>query len=95
MVVGICKIKLFIHGSNSLKEKRKSLRKIKDRTQNKFKIRVAEVGYLDNRKTSEVGFSVVSNDSKFAVSLIDKITYFIQELNAGEISDRETDIIHF
>ena len=37
MVVGVCRLDLRIHDVNSLKLKRQILRKIIDRTKNKFK----------------------------------------------------------
>lgn len=44
MVIGCCKIKIRAEWVNSLKDKRMELRRIVDRTKNKFNISIAEVG---------------------------------------------------
>jgi len=52
----------FVFPSRTLKEKRRYLNSIKDKTRSKFNISIAEVGLLDNVSESIVGIAFVSND---------------------------------
>lgn len=94
MIVGICKLDLRIFECRSLKEKRKVLRRIKDRTQNAFGINVAEVGANDLWQRSELGFAVVGNDHGVIEGLLDKVENFIEGLGGAQIIDRYTEIIN-
>ena len=44
MVVGVCRISLMIEESQSLKDKRSVLRRIKDRVQQKYNCAITKVG---------------------------------------------------
>ena len=61
MVVGLLTIELFIPGSQSLKEKRMVLRRIKDRVK-KFNIAVSEVEHHDLWQRAGIAVVIVSTD---------------------------------
>lgn len=92
MIVGIAKIKLYLPGCHSLKEKRKVLRKIKDRAQSKLSVRIAEVEDQDVWQSSELGFSVVGNDNRVIQSIIDKVFDFIEGFGEAQIVDQWSEI---
>jgi uncharacterized protein YlxP (DUF503 family) len=94
MIVGICKLDLRIFECRSLKEKRKVLRRIKDRTHNAFGISVAEVGAHDLWQRSELGFAIVGNDHGVIEGLLDKVENFIEGLGGAQIIDHYTEIIN-
>ena len=60
MVVGVCQISLSLPGVTSLKAKRSIVRKVLDRTSNKFNVAAAEVGQQDTHRQAVLGFAVVS-----------------------------------
>jgi hypothetical protein len=93
MVVGVGTVDIFIAHSRSLKEKRSVLRRILERTRNKFNVSIAETGRQDNWKRSEIGFSVVGNDKAFINSKLDKIVGFIEGLNAADITSSKIEIM--
>ena len=95
MIVGVCKIDVILGAHNSLKEKRKVLRKIKDSTFSKFKVPVSEVGHQDLWQRAELGFAVVGNDKQDLNSIIDKMADYIFDLSAGQIVDRKYEFIYF
>ena len=94
MVVGVCRIALRIAGNDSLKGKRRVVRRIIDRTRNKFNTAVAEVGDLDEHRRASIGFAVVSNDAGHANSMLDNVTSFVSGLTEAEIVDRTVELIH-
>jgi uncharacterized protein YlxP (DUF503 family) len=93
MVVGVAQFEIFMPFNHSLKEKRKILRKLKERVFSKFSIPVAEVDFQDKWQRASLGFSIVGNDGKKIESLISKIFNFIEELQLGEMSNEAREIL--
>ena len=95
MFVGICQIDLIIHNSNSLKEKRQILKAIIERVKNRFNVSAAEVGDNDVWQRSQIGLSVVGNDSSHINSMLDKILNFIESLHLAEAIDHRIEIVNY
>src|SRR3954447_8498868 len=95
MVVGVCKISLMVPASQSLKDKRMVLRRIKDRVANKLNCAIAEVGDQDNWQSAELGFAVVSNEYGFTQSMVQKILAFIEDLAVAKVIDDEQDFVTY
>lgn len=87
MVIGVCELKLRIWHVNTLKEKRSIIKGIIGRTQSKFNVSIAEVGYLDVHKRSQIGIAYVSNDSAQAHRVLQKIVTFIESNFEVELID--------
>jgi len=94
VVVGVCQVDLLIPGNASLKGKRKVLRKIIDRVKGRYNTAIAEIGDNDLWQRSQLGLSVVGNDSRHINSSLDKIINFIDGMNVAEIIHSEIEIIH-
>jgi uncharacterized protein YlxP (DUF503 family) len=58
MTVGIARITIFIPDSHSLKEKRMVLRRVKDRTRQKFNVAIAEVEENDVWQRGVLGLAL-------------------------------------
>lgn len=95
MVVGVCRISLMIEESQSLKDKRSVLRRIKDRVQQKYNCAIAEVGDPDAWQAAQLGFVVVSNERGFTQSMVQKILQFIDDLALGKVVDDEQDYVDY
>lgn len=95
MVVGVCHLDLLIRESNSLKGKRRILKRIIERVKNKFNVSIAEVGNHDLWQSSQLSFCMVGNDKRFINSSLDKVIRFIEELNSGEIIRSEIEMLNF
>jgi len=93
MVVGICRVHLLIPESQSLKEKRVVLRRIKDKAQQKFNLAIAEVGDGDVWQSAVLGFAVVANQKRFVESMVEKIVNFID--SEAKIADEERDFVQY
>ncbi len=95
MVVGVCRISLMIEESQSLKDKRSVLRRIKDRVQQKYNCAIAEVGDPDAWQTAQLGFVVVSNQRGFTQSMVQKILQFVDDLALAKVVDDEQDYVDY
>jgi hypothetical protein len=93
MVIGVCKLDLRIPENHSLKEKRHVLRKLMDRVRARFNVAIAEVGDNDLWQRAEMGFCTVGNDRRHINSSLDKVVYFIEQMNLVEMVRTEIEII--
>jgi uncharacterized protein YlxP (DUF503 family) len=93
MVIGVCKLDLRIPENHSLKEKRHVLRKLIDRVRARFNVAIAEVGDNDLWQRAEMGFCTVGNDRRHINSSLDKVVYFIEQMNLVEMVRTEIEII--
>lgn len=93
MVVAVCRISLHLHGVSSLKEKRQLLKKIIERTKNRFNVSAAEVGSNDMWQKGEVGLSVIGNDASFVNSVMDTIINYIEDMHLAEIIESDLEVI--
>lgn len=73
MVVAILTIEILVPNSGSLKDKRSIVKRIKDRSRNKFNISVAEVEYQDKWQRAKLAFATVSSDYKRAEETLQKL----------------------
>jgi len=83
MITGICKISIHIPGSNSLKDKRRVVRGIKDRIRHNFNVSVAEVDGEELWQRTVLGIACVSNKQSPIAEMFLEIIKIIK--NNGEI----------
>lgn len=93
MIVGTCELKLQIFESNSLKEKRQTVKSIIGRLKSRFNISIAEIGLNGSWKTAIIGFACVTNDSKHANEIIDKVIKFIDGDSRVEIIEYNIELL--
>lgn len=85
MLVGVCRLEIFVPESCSLKSKRFVLNSIKKRIRNKFNVSVAEVENNDKWQRISLGISMVSNERKFIDMNIEEILKLIESDGRMEI----------
>ena len=93
MVVGVCRLRLALHGVFSLKEKRGIIKRITPRVRNSFPVSIAEIAENDQLRSAAIGFSVVGNDGAYVNSVVDKVLDFIEDLCLAEIIDQHIELI--
>lgn len=95
MVVGIAKLEFFLPENGSLKEKRRILNAIKEKTFQKFRIPVSEVGFQDLWQRAEIGFCVPGSDRRLVSELLEKITDFVEGMDLGQVTQKTVEVIDF
>jgi uncharacterized protein YlxP (DUF503 family) len=94
MNVGICRIKLHISESQSLKDKRRIVKSVITRLKNQYNISVAEVDDQDLWQLVTLGISCVSNQNQHVEETLSRVMSFIENNYPElEIVDRQTEII--
>ena len=93
MTVGIARLTLYIPDSHSLKEKRMVVRRIKDRTRNKFNVSIAEVDENDLWQRALIAVALVGNERRFVETALDEVVRFMRE--QAEVTNVEREIQSF
>jgi uncharacterized protein YlxP (DUF503 family) len=77
--VTLLTIELVIPHAQSLKDKRREVRGIKDRIRNKFNASVAEVGYQDKWQRAVLAVCLVGSDKRHLVAVTSRIRTLCEE----------------
>lgn len=93
MVIGVLQVELTIDGSESLKDKRRVVRRLKDRLHREHQVSVAEVDQLDNRLVAVLGITMASNDVSYTQSVLDRILDKLKDERDCYLSDHNKQIL--
>ncbi len=85
MIVGAVEIKLALRWAHSLKEKRRTIKSLKDRVRNKFNVSIAEVAALDSHQLAVLGVAAVANDGRFTTSVLSKVIEMVRQFPQVEL----------
>lgn len=91
--VAVLKLALLVRGSRSLKEKRRHIKSVKDRTIARFKVACAEVGRLDSPQHAELAVAAVSNDGRHAAEMLSRIVSAVRSHRGIEVVDYEIELL--
>jgi len=89
MIIGLLTLEIYMPYSHSLKEKRKTLNKIKDRLKKKFNIALAELDYLNKWQRSKIGVVTLNSQKSMVEKVFQKIIRELEENIDGEILQKE------
>ena len=93
MVVGVLQIRLLIRDAQSLKDKRRIVKSLRDRIRNGFNVSASEVDALDLRQTAVLGVVLATNDRAFADQVMAKVVDLVRRTPGAELVDYETEIL--
>ncbi len=92
MVVGVCRVSLFIPGSRSLKDRRRAVQGVKQKLRNEFNLSAAEVDDEGLWQRATLGLAMVASDGRFAGQVMAKALDLIRRQGDIELSDYQTEI---
>jgi hypothetical protein len=87
MVVSMIKLIVELPDIDSIKEKRRIIKSMKERLQVKFRISVAEVDLHDSLSFSQIAGAVVSNSKRYGESVMNKVLRFVEDEVPGRLQD--------
>jgi hypothetical protein len=93
MVVGVLRLTLHVPECFSLKDKRRVVKQLIERTRNRFDLAIAETGLLDVHSQAEVGLATVGNDRRVVNSVLDKAVGYIDSLGTALITQQDLELI--
>lgn len=93
MLVGILQIEVFIPAAESLKDKRRVVKSLKDRLHREHLVSVAEVDAIDRHRVAILGVAMVSSDGARIGATFDAILRKVQSTPDARLGDHRRDII--
>ncbi len=78
MVVGICRVELYLPGNGSLKGKRSCLKPLLVRLRREFNLAAAEVDLLDVWQSAVIGLVTVANDDGRVQTVLEQAVRWIE-----------------
>ena len=78
MVIGICRLRLYLAGCASLKEKRSRIKPLLARLHREFNVAAAEVALQDVWQSAEIAVVNVANDSARVQSQLENIPGWLE-----------------
>lgn len=89
MILGSCRIDLFLPESRSLKSKRQVIKSLKDRIRNRFNVSVAEVEHQSLWQRATLGIAIVSDEKGFIDQTLQKILTLVHAETRLRVLDYE------
>lgn len=93
MIIGIGTIYLRANWVHSLKEKRMIVKSLTAKVRNKFNVSIAEVENQDIHQSIVLGIASVSNDSRYANSVIQNVLDYIESNTEAVVEDITMEIL--
>jgi uncharacterized protein YlxP (DUF503 family) len=94
MFIGILQFELLIHGSMSLKDKRRVVKSVKDRLHREHLVSVAEIAALDHHRLAVMGLAVVANSAPYVSGVLDAVTAKLRAIRDAELGECAREILH-
>jgi hypothetical protein len=92
MLIASCRLKLYLPGAASLKDKRKIIKSLLQKSKNKFNVAAAEVDAHDYLQTAVVGVVTVGNDYRYLQSVMDKYLNFVESYPNFSVAEYNIEI---
>ncbi|MBP8718333.1 MAG: DUF503 domain-containing protein [Candidatus Atribacteria bacterium] len=92
MLVGLCKLAVYLPNCHSLKDKRSLLESYKIALRKKYNISISEIGKKNLWKNSIIGIALIGNDRQLIDQVIDKIIKDIEKHPDIQLQDYQISI---
>lgn len=93
IIVGLCRIELFIADSQSLKDKRQVLSSLKERLRQKFNLSVAEVEAQELWQKAVLAMACVANDGRHVNQVMDQALNLVRSHPVVEIVQSRIELL--
>lgn len=93
MVVGVLRLVFHVPHARSLKDKRRVVRKFRDRVRARFDVSIAEVAEQDKLQRAVFGVSVVSGDAAVCDSVLEQVAHVAATQEDAVLTDRATELV--
>lgn len=93
MVVGVTRWELHLAGCQSLKDKRRIVKSLKDRLHVRFGVSAAEVDHQDLWQRATLAVVYVSADARHASEVVSKAMDFIEDHVEGRVIESFVEVL--
>ncbi len=93
MLVAAALIELDLPESETIKDRRRVARSIKDRVRQRFNVSVAEVADQDERHSVCIGCVMVGIDPRHLREGMEKVIHYVESLGLGEVVSDDVTVV--
>jgi uncharacterized protein YlxP (DUF503 family) len=93
MHIGVLTIVLYMHDTESLKDKRQIIKSLVVTLRQKFNISIAEVDDLDKWRRATLGVSCVANEAPHVNRVLDKVLDTLESNPAIEVGEVQLEML--
>ncbi len=93
MNVGVLTLELAVYEAQSLKDKRRVVKSVKERVRNRFNVSIAEVDHLESRRLATLAVAMVSNDSKYIHGSFERIVDLVRRTAPASLLDFDKELL--
>lgn len=94
MIIGILQFELIIHDAQSLKDKRRVVRSVKDRLHREHLVSIAEIAAQDNPSVAVLGLACVGADGRRIGQTLDRIVDKLRAVRDAELGAMRRELLH-
>ncbi len=92
MHIGTLTITLYLHATESLKDKRQIIKSLIETTRQKFNVSIAEVDDLDKWRKATIGIACIANDKRYLNQVLDKVLDTIENNPSVEVGETKMEL---
>ncbi|MGI6542133.1 MAG: DUF503 domain-containing protein [Limnochordia bacterium] len=93
MHIALLTLHLRINSSTSLKDKRRVLRSLLDRTKARFNVSVAEVDAADHLQNAVVAVVCVGSDARVVQGILESVAHLWETHSEAEVTRHQIDVL--
>ncbi len=93
MTIGTLNLYLLIPGAQSLKNKRRVVKSLKERLHNRFNCSVAEVEYQDTWQRSRIAVCIIGNDVRHVNSQLSSVVAYVSTNSEALLADYRIEML--
>jgi uncharacterized protein YlxP (DUF503 family) len=93
MIIGLLTLDLLIPPCGSLKEKRTTIKSIKDKIRNKYNVSIAEIDFQDKWQRARIAVVQVGNDYQYIEKNLNSVFKIIDTYGIIEITNHSVEYL--
>lgn len=93
MTIGSLMLEIFIPGAQSLKDKRRVVRSLKDRLRNRFNVAISEIDHQDTHQRATLGIVSIANGRLQIEQLFETVRLEVERNLPGDVLQAEIEIL--
>jgi len=93
VTIGLLQLDLLLPEANSLKDKRRIIKSLKDRLHNRFNCSVAETEHQDVWRRSRIAVCIVGGDASHVNSQLSSIVAFVERNSGAVLADYRIEML--
>jgi uncharacterized protein YlxP (DUF503 family) len=93
MVVGTLTVRIIIPGAQSLKDRRRVLKGLKDRIRNGFNVSISEIDATEAWQRATLGIAMAGDDRRYINGALSELVNFLRVQPQSQLVDYELEFL--